>query len=177
MTPELKEKMRIGREKAKEARMAEKDTSKFVSIDDFNNFKTSVVGILENISNKLNVPNEEERRVMKATVPEKVTVEKEISPSNEDVTHNLDAVSQEFQTIFEKYFDMEDGFKGMLKGVSFKIEVPLKLSNAQEAHLKFYKKDVRHKILDGHDLENSLESYCKLVAQNLHYKRNVRLKI
>jgi hypothetical protein len=72
---------------------------------------------------------------------------------------------------------MDDGFKGMLKGVSFKIEVPVKLSNAQEAHLKFYKCDIRHKILDGHDLENSLESYCKLVAQNLHYKRNIKLKI
>ena len=172
MTPEHKEKLRVAREKAKE----EKE-SKFVSSNDFNAFKDSVVGILENISNKLNNSAEPERKVMMANEPEapkKVMLQ---TPSNEEVVHNLDAVSPEYTAIFDKYFDTEDGFKAMLKGINFKIEVPKKFSNAQEAYWSLYKHDIRHKVLDGQDLASSMEKYCQLVANNLNYKRNVRLKI
>lgn len=148
-----------------------KDT--FVSKSDFNSFKDSVVGILENISNKLN--SEPERKVMMATENKKDDAGSVGSaPSNEPVVHNL---IPEYQMIFDKYFDMEDGFKAMLKGVNFKIEVPLKLSNAQEAYKVYYKNDIRHKVLDGHDVEGSMEKYCKLVANNLNYKKNIKLKI
>lgn len=148
---------------------------KYVSADDFNSFKSSIVGILENISSKLNDSVEPERKVMTTGSVEKTDAGSISSaPSNETVVHNLD---DEQQAIFDKYFDMEDGFIGMLKGVNFKIEVPLKLSNAQEAHKTFYKKDVRHKVLDGNDINGSLERWCRLVASNLNYKRNVRLKI
>jgi hypothetical protein len=172
MTPEQKQKMADGREKAK----AEKEAN-FVSKNDFNDFKSSVVGILENISNKLNDQAEPERKVMMVNKEQDKKVVGQNSPSNEEVVHNLGAVWQEYEDIFNKYFDQEDGFKGMLKGVNFKISVPLKLSNAQEAHIGFYKSDIRHKVLDGHDLEGSLEKYCKLVCQNLNYKRNIKLKI
>jgi hypothetical protein len=151
-----------------------KPKDKYVSKEDFEGFKTSVVSILENISNKLN--SEPERKVMTATVKEDKIDAGSVStsPSSEPVVHNL---IPEYQVIFDKYFDMDDGFKGMIKGVNFKIEVPLKLSNAQEAHKTFYKNDIRHKILDGHDMEGSIDKYCKLVAQNLNYKRNIKLKI
>jgi len=147
--------------------------TEYTTKEDFDSFKTSVVGILENISNKLNT--EPERKVMMATENKKDDAGSVGSaPSNEPVVHNL---IPEYQMIFEKYFDMDDGFKGMLKGVNFKIEVPLKLSNAQDAHKTFYKSDIRHKVLDGHDVEGSMEKYCKLVASNLNYRRNVKLKI
>jgi len=153
--------------------MDKKNKPQYVVKEDFEDFKKSVVGILENISNKLN--NEPERKVMMATSPEKTDAGSiSNSPSNEPVVHNL---IPEYQVIFEKYFDMDDGFKGMIKGVNFKIEVPLKLSNAQEAHKTFYKNDIRHIVLDGHDIEGSIEKYCKLVANNLKYKRNIKLKI
>jgi len=153
--------------------MAKEIKKEYVSKEDFEGFKTSVVGILENISNKLNA--EPERKVMMATESKKDDAGSVGSaPSNEPVVHNL---IPEYQMIFEKYFDMDDGFKGMLKGVNFKIEVPLKLSNAQDAHKTFYKSDIRHKVLDGHDVEGSMEKYCKLVASNLNYRRNVKLKI
>jgi hypothetical protein len=166
MTEEQKLKLKEAREKAK----TEKE-SKFVSADDFNSFKISVVGILENISNKLN--SEPERKVMMTTsgeAPKKINYD---IPDGK-VEHDL---IPEYQMIFEKYFDMDDGFKATLKGTQFKMEVPLKLSNAQEAHKTFYKSDIRFKVLDGHDIEGSLEKYCKLVAQNLNYKRNIKLKI
>jgi hypothetical protein len=172
MTPEQKQAMKEGREKAKVAKEAN-----FVSKNDFNDFKSSVVGILENISNKLNDQATPERKVMMANPKEDKKVIGNNSPSNEEVVHNLGAVGQEYEDIFNKYFDQEDGFKGMLKGVNFKISVPLTLSNAQEAHIKYYKTDIRHKVLDGHDLEGSMEKYCRLVCQNLNYKRNVKLKI
>jgi len=147
--------------------------TEYTTKEDFDSFKTSVVGILENISNKLNA--EPERKVMMATESKKEDAGSVGSaPSNEPVVHNL---IPEYQMIFEKYFDMDDGFKGMLKGVSFKIEVPLKLSNAQDAHKTFYKSDIRHRVLDGYDVEGTMEKYCKLVAQNLNYRRNVKLKI
>lgn len=153
--------------------MAKKEKTEYTTKEDFDSFKTSVVGILEDISNKLNA--EPERKVMMATEGKKEEVGNSgNSPSAEPVVHNL---IPEYQMIFDKYFDMDDGFKGMVKGVSLKIEVPLKLSNAQDAHKTFYKNDIRHKILDGHDVEGSMEKYCKLVVQNLNYRRNVKLKI
>ncbi|MFA6355388.1 MAG: hypothetical protein WCW65_03115 [Candidatus Paceibacterota bacterium] len=153
--------------------MTKEIKKEYVSKEDFDGFKSSVVGILENISNKLN--EAPERKVMMATENKKEIVGNSgLLPSAEPVIHNL---IPEYQVIFDKYFDMDDGFKGMIKGVSFKIEVPLKLSNAQDAHKTFYKNDIRHKILDGHDMEGSIEKYCKLVAQNLNYKRNVKLKL
>lgn len=171
MTDEHKAKLKEAREKAKAEREA-----KFVSKADFDGFKTSVVGILENISNKLN--STPERTVMMATEPEKVNAGA-VSHTNsaEPVVHNLDAVSPAYQAIFDKYFDMVDGFKAMLKGVNFKIEVPLHLSNAQQAHKDYYKNDIRHKVLDGHDIEGTMERYCKLVAHNLNYQKNIKLKI
>ena len=171
MTDSHKQKLKEAREKAK----AEKETN-FVSKNDFDSFKTSVVGILENISNKLNTP---ERNVMMATEPEKQVNAGSVSHTNsaEPVVHNLNAVSSAYQEIFDKYFDMADGFKGMIKGVNFKIEVPLHLSNAQQAHKDYYKNDIRHKVLDGHDIEGTMERYCKLVAHNLNYNRKLTLKI
>lgn len=172
MTEEHKKKLQEGREK----KQAEKD-SKFVSSDDFNNFKNSVVGILENISNKLNTAEPAERKVLMANEPEKQKKVAQQTPSNEPVVHNLEAISPEYEEIFQKYFDPRDGFTAMLKGINFKIEVPKNFSNAQEAFWSLYKHDIRHKVLDGQDIAASMEKYCKLVATNLNYKRNVMLKI
>ena len=151
-----------------------KEEVEYTTKKDFDGFKESVVGILENISNKLN--SEPERKVMMATAGEKKTDAGSVSalPSNEPVMDNL---IPEYRMIFDKYFDGEDGFKAELKGINFKIEVPLKLSNAQDAHKTFYKNDIRMKVLDGHDIEGSMEKYCKMVASNLNYKRNIKLKI
>ena len=175
MTEEQKLAMKQGREEAKN-----KVANLEHSLNDFKSTTedklTKIVGVLETLVNQNKEP---ERKVMMATETSQTTSQGDVSnvPSNEEVIHNLNLISQEYQNRFEKYFDPIDGFKGMLKGVNFKIEVPLKLSNAQDAHKTFYKHDIRHKVLDSHDIEGSLEKYCKLVASNLNYNRKIMLKI
>lgn len=149
----------------------------FVTKNDFTDFKSSILDVLQGLSDKIESQKAPERNVMMATAPEKTAKVFEQRPSAEPVEHNLDAISPDYQAIFEKYFDPADGFKGMLRGVSFKIEVPMNLSNAIEAYKDFYKKDVRHKVLDGQDIEGSMEAYCKLVTQNLRYNRKIMLRI
>ena len=179
MTEAHKQKLKEAREKAK----AEKDAKVVLLEQSLNEFKTStddkfnkIIGVLETMANKPTTP---ERNVMMATEGEKPVTAGSVSHTNsaEPVVHNLHAVSPAYQEIFEKYFDMADGFKAMLKGVNFKIEVPLHMSNAQQAHKDFYKIDIRHKVLDGHDIEGTMERYCKLVAHNLNYNRQIKLKI
>src|SRR3990167_3984879 len=153
------------------------DESKFVSKDDFTNFQSKIVDVLQTLSDKIESQKPPERQVMMATEPEKIGKVYAQRPSNEPIIHNLDSISTEYQAIFEKYFDMNDGFKAMLKGVNFQIEVPLTLSNAIEAYKDFYKKDIRHKVLDGNDIEGSMERYCKIVCQNLRYNRKFLLKL
>lgn len=81
-----------------------------------------------------------------------------------------------YQSIFEKYFDPDDGFAAELDGVMFEIYVPDKFSNITDAHKKFYKFDFRTKRLPAENLEQGLEDWCRLVAQNLHYNRNIATK-
>ena len=152
------------------------DENKLVSKDDFTNFQSKIVDVLQNLSDKIEAQKPPERKVLMATEPEKTGKVYAQRPSNEPIIHNLDSISPEYQAIFEKYFDVNDGFKAMLKGINFQIEVPLTLSNAIEAYKDFYKKDIRHKVLDGNDIEGSMEKYCKQVCQNLHYNRRILLK-
>ena len=85
-------------------------------------------------------------------------------------------LSPAYQVIFEEYFDREDGFEARLEGVNFSIIVPLSLSNAESAFKKFYKNDIRLKVLDPRDMENGMRKWCQLVAKNLKYDRTKQLK-
>ena len=152
------------------------DESKFVSKDDFQNFQSKIVDVLQTLSDKVEAQKVPERNVLMAGKPEEQKKVFAQRPSNEPIIHNLDSISPDYQAIFDKYFDVNDGFKAMLKGVNFQIEVPLTLSNAIEAYKDFYKKDIRHKVLDGNDIEGSMERYCKIVCQNLHYSKKFVLK-
>ncbi len=81
--------------------------------------------------------------------------------------------------IFEEYFDPKDGFKAELSfdnNIEFTIDVPLKFSNASEAHLTYYKIDKRNKVLVAGNIEGGIADWCKLVAKNLKYNRNVVTK-
>jgi len=84
-----------------------------------------------------------------------------------------------YQVIFEEYFDPKDGFKAELSfdnNIEFTIDVPLKFSNASEAHLTYYKIDKRNKVLVAGNIEGGIADWCKLVAKNLKYNRNVVTK-
>lgn len=88
----------------------------------------------------------------------------------------------QYKVIFEKYFDPDDGFEAKLVfpesggAIMFSISVPLKISNATQAHKDFYKKDTRDKALSPSDIAGGIEKWCKLVAKNLNYNRNLKRK-
>lgn len=95
---------------------------------------------------------------------------------------------KQYQNIFEKYFDPEDGFTGRLTfpeidedgkeggGLTFSIFVPDKFSNATDAWKQFYKRDIRMKALSATDLAGGIAKYCELVAKNLNYDKNLKRK-
>ena len=83
------------------------------------------------------------------------------------------------RAIFQKYFDPADGFGANLEtedGLLFSIIVPGKFSNATPAHRLMHKVDLRKKALKPHDITAGIEGYCKLVAKNLNYNRNLQTK-
>jgi hypothetical protein len=52
-------------------------------------------------------------------------------------------------------------------GFKFRIIVPLKKSNASQAHLEFYKVDVRTKAISYSEGIEGVRAFCELVAKNL----------
>ena len=94
----------------------------------------------------------------------------------------------QYQGIFEKYFDPEDGFTARLTfpevgengegsgGITFTIVVPEKFSNNSPAHKVLYKADLRTKALMPHNIAKGIDDWCKLVCTNLHYDKKLKLK-
>ena len=94
----------------------------------------------------------------------------------------------QYETIFQRYFDPEDGFTARISfpevgedgresgGITFTIFVPEKFSNVTPAHRKLYKQDLRTRAVLPHNIAKGIEDWCKLVAQNLKYDRNIRTK-
>jgi hypothetical protein len=95
---------------------------------------------------------------------------------------------QQYQKIFDKYFDAKDGFEARLNfpeideqgresgGITFSIIVPLKFSNAGEAYLKHYKTDIRTRALRPDGISKGIVDWCIRVAKNLNYNRHLRTK-
>jgi len=95
----------------------------------------------------------------------------------------------QYQKVFEKYFDPEDGFTARLVfpevdektgveagGINFTIFVPLKFSNTDDGYRKMYKQDLRTRALQPHNIAKGIEDYCKAVANNLKYNRHIKTK-
>lgn len=117
-----------------------------------------------------------------ALVPEK-EVKKEVATVEDNAV-----MPKQYQTIFEKHFDPEDGFTGRLTfpeidesgresgGLTFSIFVPEKFSNATDAWRQYYKNDIRMKALSASDLAGGISKYCELVSKNLNYQKNLMRK-
>lgn len=135
-------------------------------IDDFKEeqtvFQNKVLGVLETLINKDKKIGDE--------LPKEVE-QVAAAPLSMDLTPAM-------REIFEKYFDPADGFKAAFNSEesTFIIEVPENLSNASDAHKKFYKQDLRVRKVDQNNVLGSIEHYCALVCQNLKYNRKLRLK-
>lgn len=147
-------------------------------------FKTDVGGkfdtvknLLEEIVNKDTKQNEE-RSVTPANV-EVIDKEKAPEATVEAPKAQNVPLTPEQTLIFEKYFDPEDGFTAEynIDESVFIINVPLNLSNADDAYKKYYKKDVRVKKVDQNNITGSMEEYCKLVTKQLNYNRKIRVKL
>lgn len=94
----------------------------------------------------------------------------------------------QYKNIFEKYFDPTDGFTARLTfpevdeknketgGITFTILVPEKFSNAGPAYLKMYKIDLRSRALQPSNIAAGINEWCKAVAKNLHYNKNIKTK-
>lgn len=106
--------------------------------------------------------------------PEVVEEIKEAEPIGK-----MGVLAPQYEAIFAKYFDRNDGFSAEMDYLTrnaFAIFVPEKFSNATPAYLDFYKRDIRSKMLKGDDVASGMEAWCKLVARNLHYSKNVVTK-
>ena len=89
----------------------------------------------------------------------------------------------QYQRIFAKYFDPEDGFEARLNfpevdeqgrelgGITFTISVPMKFSNTDDAYRKLYKQDLRTRALLPHNIAKGIEEWCVKVQKNLRYDR------
>lgn len=134
-------------------------------------------GILEAIKNITPAaPTSEQGRVFRITKdqePERKTTVAEAGPQDPRST-----LTPEQQGIFEEYFDPADGFTASFKYPYFSIHVPDKFSNADAAWKKYYaaQGDVRVKFIRYDNLEGGMRDWCKLVAANLKYNKNIRTK-
>lgn len=93
-----------------------------------------------------------------------------------------------YQKVFEKYFDPEDGFTARMSfpeidekgnengGITFTIFVPMKFSNTDDGYRKMHKEDLRTRALLAHNIAKGIDEWCKAVANNLKYNRNLRTK-
>ena len=85
-------------------------------------------------------------------------------------------LSPAYQKIFNEYFDPEDGFEGRLEYPYFTIIVPSKFSNASPAWKKYYKTDTRLKFIRHDNIEGDIRNWCKMVARNIQYDKNVKTR-
>lgn len=151
----------------------------YVTTEVFDKFANQVLAILEG-KNALDTPVVEQKGMQ--------------DPSNQKPTTDIrDAdpngfLPPQYQKIFEKYFDPADGFTARLMfpevdekgnetgGITFTIVVPLKFTNETDAYLKMYKQDLRTRALLPHNIAGGIDAYCKAVANNLHYNRQLKTK-
>lgn|SRR3990167_306789 len=148
-----------------------------------NTFKKDVENKFDAILNILEKPKAQftpenapvESRAFRVTKPEDVgkTIMSVDQASAEASNYTLNPA---YQRIFEEYFDPADGFTGRLQGVYFTIVVPKKFSNADAAWKAYYKEDTRLKVIKHDRIEDDMRDWCKMVARNLKYDRNIRLK-
>lgn len=87
---------------------------------------------------------------------------------------NVGNLPPEFQAVFMKYFDPQDGFTAEYDPLenTFAILVPPKFSNAIPANLQFYKVDKRLKKLEASNPLSTIDAWCKKVMANLRYDKN-----
>lgn len=161
----------------------EAEVRSFVDKAEFDAFKASQEASQDKILDVLEKMSVEPKKVDVASfgVPKEETG----APSN---MFDGEYLPPQYRAVFEKYFDPADGFTARLSfpeindkgqetgGITFTIFVPLKFSNTDDAYRKMYKQDLRSRALQPSNIGKGIEEYCRIVARNLHYNRNLRTK-
>lgn len=150
-----------------------------VSVKEFNDFKKEVRDntdrILDALSQAQGTPHIEK---IKETG-------EEINEFSEEVLQKYGTlIPMEYNEIFDKYFDLADGFRARWSVpkkdesgcIMFTILVPSKFSNMTPAHKDMYKEDVRSKPVQALNVSQGIDDWCKKVAININYDKKFRFK-
>ena len=158
MTDEQKQALKEGRENARNKELNEFKVEQREMND-------KILGVLETLVNK-------DKAIGQTLIKEKEVV------TQVPVAEELQALTGKQLASFEKYFDQTDGFKAWYNVNTnvFTIEVPLKFSNTTPAYRVLYKQDLRSKRVDQNNILGSIDNWCMMVAKNLKYNRQIKLK-
>lgn len=188
MTEEHKQKIAEGREKAKLERTVGFQTPGSVETNEKPIKKINEVDIREELNQFKEESNKKTNQIF-SLLEQLLNKDKKIGDTNEIDPLLIDEpkVPEEDEiqqlngkqlAIFEKYFAIDDGFKAWYNVNSniFTIEVPMALSNTTEAHRVLYKQDLRSRKVDQNNVLASIDQWCRLVASNLKYNKQFKLK-
>lgn len=132
----------------------------FVSREDFEKSKRETDEKLDRILNIISAKEEVEAEV------------------TEPFTGNVGNLPSEFQAVFMKNFDPNDGFTAEYDPIenTFAVIVPPKFSNSIPANMDYYKVDRRMKKLEIGNPLGTIDAWCKKVVANLRYNKNIQTK-
>jgi hypothetical protein len=101
-----------------------------------------------------------------------------VQAEQEEFKGNVGNLPLQFQAVFMKHFDPNDGFTAEYDPIenTFDIIIPPKFSNAITSNLEYYKIDRRRKKLEATNPLATIDSWCVKVVKNLRYQKNVALK-
>ena len=162
--------------------------SKYLTVEQFNE---SIGKILDLIEKK--TETEAEFRATPSTSTAQTELPKLTPKAQAENSTAADAMANgflppQYQKVFEKYFDEDDGFTARITfpdvddkgnetgGITFTIFVPEKFTNTSDAYRKMYKQDLRTRALQPHNIVKGIEEWCKLVARNLRYNKQLKTK-
>ncbi len=156
--------------------------NEFVDKTEFDSFRSETQASLKAVLDAI-----EAKSVAPAPVTTQVRAEsKQDAVAADPYTNGY--LPQQYQNVFEKYFDPTDGFTARLTfpevndqgqetgGINFTIFVPLKLSNTDDGYRKMYKQDLRTRALLPHNIAKGIDDWCKAVANNLKYNKVTKRK-
>lgn len=162
------------------------ETAGFVSTNEFNEFKEqtnkNTIDILDAIKSLGDKPAQvipgptAEAPSRAFSITNKPEEERPQTTDQASAKNSNYTLNPAHQSIFEEYFDPADGFEARMEYPYFTIIVPLKFSNADPAWKKHYKTDTRLKFLKYDNIEGGMRDWCRLVAGNLKYDRNKKMK-
>ena len=106
-------------------------------------------------------------------------IKDDAAPLNNAPANSTTLLPQQYQLIFEQYFDVNDGFYAEMDfkdNITFTIIVPDKFSNMLSAQRLYYKVDKRTVVLHTGDIEGGIKKWCEKVCANLKYNKNIKTK-